>query len=559
VIIKSITPHYIGGFFEATEIDVDPSVTVFTGPNDTGKSCALNAFRILCIRQRLLESDVHKDRFGKHQGTWDTDPDVSISATLEITAASIKDGLVGGSPQAGDIVQLRYQGNSHNNGYQIQRVRRPKTAVPVTSISLKTLPKIAQLRPEADIRSSISLTSMNQAEEQLLKLAFGAQFVPPALTNLSQAARSQRLDRAGANLNNKLKQFFPSALPFEFKLYEVGSDGKTIGVSLVDGVQGYVEVGLRGTGIRRLLSLMTLLLQEVSPAEYTVVLLDEPETSLHADAQHQLRRTLEQLAQNPKIQVIYATHSPSMVNPAHPERIRVFSRHLVGDVGTSKVKTLSHAENFQGVRVSLGLTPADSLLYGLVTIVVEGDTEVRCLGPLLRKLDHERVAGFQGLSALLESSHFVCGWGSSISYYCKLARDQNARPIAFLDGDKRREAEDLKKHRVPTIELPRDSEFEQIVPPARYVAAVAEEVEALELPAEKLTSEAFNTWLAAAGLPDRLMFSKQVELWAEQVTGRSFCKHSVMLRAINLTPATEIDTRTLRELADAIRNEFNPK
>lgn len=557
MIIRSITPHHVGGFYEATKIDVDPTVTVFTGPNDTGKSCAINAVRILCTRQRLVESDVHKDRFGKHQGTWDTDPDVSISATLEVTADSIKDGFVAGSPQPGDIVQVRYQGNSQNHGYQVQKVRRLKATAPNGSVSIKKLPKIAQLRPEADIRSSISLTSMNPAEEQLLKLAFGAQFVPPALTNLSQAARSQRLDRAGASLNNKLKQFFPSDLPFEFKLYEVGSDGKAIGVSLLDGVQGYVEVGLRGTGIRRLLSLMTLLLQEVSPDEYTVVLLDEPETSLHADAQHQLRRTLEQLAQNPKIQVIFATHSPSMVNPAHPERVRVFSRHLVGDVGTSKVTALSHAENFQRVRVSLGLTPADSLLYGLVTVVVEGDTEVRCVGPLLRKLDTEGIAGFAGIGALLESSHFVCGWGSSISYYCKLARDQNARPIAFLDGDKRREAGDLRRDGIPTIELPTDSEIEQVVPAARYIAAVAEEAAALEIQSEQLTPDAFNAWVAAAGLPDRMMFSKRIERWCEFVVGRSFCKHSVMLRAINLTPATEIDAGVLRELADAIRHEFN--
>jgi len=557
VIIKSITPRHIGGFYEATKIDIAPTVTVFTGPNDAGKSCALNAIRIFCTRQRLVESDVHKDRFGKHQGTWDTDPDVSISAALEITEDSIKDGLVVGSPQPGDLVQVRYQGNSQSRGHQIQKIGRPKTNVPINSVSLKKLPKIAQLRPNSDIRSSINLTSMTPSEEQLLKLAFGAQFTPAALTSLTQSARSQRLDRAGTSLNSKLKKFFPSALPFEFRLYEVGSDGKEIGVSLLDGVQGYVEVGLRGTGIRRMLSLMTLLLQEVNPDEYTVVLLDEPETSLHADAQHQLRRTLEQLAQNPKIQVIYATHSPSMVNPAHPDRVRVFSRHLAEDVGTSRVATLSHGENFHGVRVSLGLTPSDSLLYGLVTIIVEGDTEARCLGPLLQKLDIEGVDGFQGVSTLLEASHFVCGWGSSISYYCKLARDQNGRPVAFLDGDKRREAEGLRRDGVQTIELPRDTEIEQIVPPERYIAAIAEEAAELEIPTERLTSEGYEAWIASADLPKRMMFSKRIERWVEETTGMSLNKHSVMERAINLTPAADIDIRTLRELADAIRKEFS--
>lgn len=557
MIIKSITPQHFGAFFAPIRIDIDPSLTVFTGANDTGKSCALRAIEVLCKRQKLVETDVHKDRFGKHEGTWETDQDVCISAVLEITAASIAGGLVSGSPQPGDVLHVRYQGNAHKHGVEVQKLRRSKSAVSAASVNVKKLPKIAQLRPDVEIRSSVTLAGMNAAEEQLLKLAFGPQFVPSALTSLSQAARSQRLDRAAAGLNAKLQSFFPNDLPFVFKLYEVGTDGAAIGISLVDGVQGYVEVGLRGTGIRRLLSLMTLLLQEVNPDEYTIVLLDEPETSLHADAQHQLRRTLEQLASGPKIQVIYATHSPSMVNPAHPERVRIFSRHLAGDVGTSKVRVLSHGENFQDVRVSLGLTPSDSLLYGLVTIIVEGDTEARCLGPLLRKLDAQGVDGFQGISTLLEASHFVCGWGSSILYYCKLARDQNGRPVAFLDGDKRREAEELKRNRISTIELARDSEFEDIVPPERYIAAVAEEAAALEISAERLTSDDYQVWHAAARLPDRMMFSKRIERWVEEITGGSLSKHSVMERAINLTPAAEIETSKLRELADAIRHEFS--
>jgi hypothetical protein len=345
-------------------------------------------------------------------------------------------------------------------------------------------------------------------------------------------------------------------MPFQFRFHEVGGDGKAIGITLVDGVQGYVEVGLRGTGVRRLLSLMGLLLQQVNPEEQTVLLLDEPETSLHADAQHQLRRTLEGLGSNPRVQVVYATHSPAMVNPAYPDRVRVFCRQTSGEIGTSKVENLSHGENFQQVRVSLGLTPSDSLLYGLVTVIVEGDTEVRCIGPLLRKLDRDGIDGFQGMSQLLESSHFVCGWGSSIHYYCKLARDQNGRPIAFLDGDKRREGGALRQDGIPTIELPKGTEFEEIVPKSLYIRALAEEAGALDLDAAELTIDAYNEWLAASSLPASMFFSKRVDAWVQSVLGRGLSKHAVMERAIALTPSAEVHVTTLRELAAAIRNEF---
>lgn len=559
MIFRAIIPEHVGPFSSETIIGLEPDVTVFTGPNDTGKSSALAAISMFCERTKAREEIVNTDRIGNYSNSWSTDPDIRVSADIEVTQNAVKAGYFGSGFHAGDLVRVQVALNNPQNGYQTISVKRGDSLVTGPSLVIKQAPKVVRLTPEAIVRNEIDLKHMTVGEQRLLKLAFGRKFAPESIQALSAYARGMSLDRAREKVNAKLKAFFPTTLPFEFRFTDIGGEGKTIGVSLVDHVQGYTSVGVRGSGIRQMLSLMGLILQEVDSNAPTIILLDEPEMSLHADAQHQLRRTLERLAERQTIQVIYATHSPSMVNPLHPERVRVFSRCVKDEKATSTVDRLSYGENFQQVRVSLGLTPSDSLLYGLVTILVEGDTEARCLGPLLRKLGNERVAGFEGVSAILESCHFVCGWGDSISYYCRLARAQNANPIIFLDGDKTTLAEKLRTedNPVPVIELPHGTEFEELVPLGRYVAAVAEQINSYGVDATALTSENFERWCADKNLPKRMMFSKRIDRWVTDTLDTSFNKHGVMEAAISSTPVAEIETKSLNELVKVIHQQFS--
>lgn len=559
MLIRSISPQHIGPFSTATKIEIDKEITIFTGPNDSGKSCALSAIKMLCDRTKGEERHVNMDRIGKHAGPWNTDPNILISAEIEVTETSVTDKLITGRLQPGDVLNCQYPLNSPSQGYKLQRIRRGPKNVPKTgAMAIRKLPKIVEFRSESIIRSIIDLAQPTAPENHLLKLAFGAEFVPKAIQELSVHSRGIQLDRAKEALNLRLRRFFPRGMRFEFRLTDIAGEGKHIGVSLVDDVNGFSPVENRGSGVKRLLALMGLLLQEVDPNENTILLLDEPETSLHADAQHQIRRVLEEIAKITKVQVVYATHSPAMVNPAHPERLRVFSRHLNSDVATTKVETPAYGENFQRVRTSLGITPSDSLLYGLVTVLVEGDTEARCLGSLLRRLDEENIDGFEGLTRLLESCHFVCGGGDSISYYCKLAADQNASPIVFLDGDKPNIVRKLRDERpgVPVIPLPEGAEFENLVPPERYITALAASLQSHDIDTAQITIDAFNTWSEESKLHERMLFSKRINRWVEDLTGGSYNKHAVMDAAIKLTPVDELQTASLRELAQTVRMQF---
>jgi AAA ATPase domain len=326
-------------------------------------------------------------------------------------------------------------------------------------------------------------------------------------------------------------------------------------VSIVDEYTGLTPIGYRGTGVRRIIGLMGELLALKSTDQFTYILIDEPENSLHADAQHALRHVLEQLAKSGLIQVVYATHSPSMINTMRPGSIRVLSRSRDGDQAASVVENKAFGTNYYRVRSSLGLNPSDSLLYAPVTVIVEGATEVMCIPDVLMRLKAAEQAGFDDLEDLLSHTHFLDGEGDSYEYMCRLASSQNATPVLFLDGDKTESvAATRSKHpNVKVIQLQKDSEFEQIVPKERYIEAVAS---VLGDNTGTITLHEFEKWSVAQR--KKLGFSKLVERWLQdEHDAKPLYKPIVMKKAIELTDVGDLVQRdAFRDLVAAIRDSL---
>ncbi|MBB5037221.1 ATP-dependent nuclease [Prosthecobacter dejongeii] len=73
-------------------------------------------------------------------------------------------------------------------------------------------------------------------------------------------------------------------------------------------------------------SAVMLLLHELSYAKKgSLLLLDEPETSLHPGAQEELMRYLASICIKQRIQIVFCTHSPTLINGLPPAAIKVFS------------------------------------------------------------------------------------------------------------------------------------------------------------------------------------------------------------------------------------------
>ncbi|WP_157514168.1 AAA family ATPase [Nocardia concava] len=89
---------------------------------------------------------------------------------------------------------------------------------------------------------------------------------------------------------------------------------------------GYTEAWA-GSGEFAVIRLVTFISECL---ENSLVLLDEPEVSLHPGAQYRLMEFLVDSAKKKRLQIVIATHSPTIVNTLPPDAIKVLDRR-VGD------------------------------------------------------------------------------------------------------------------------------------------------------------------------------------------------------------------------------------
>lgn len=345
-------------------------------------------------------------------------------------------------------------------------------------------------------------------------------------------------------------------MPIELRLSAAGKR-ENLAVMLQDGHDGFTPLGYRGSGVRRVVTLLAALMEHDLTKDY-IILIDEPETSLHADSQHFLRTLLEELASRPTVQVIYATHSPSMINVMRPHSLRLLSRVTRDGKATSVINNRPFQENYLPIRSSLGLNPADSLLYAPLTIIVEGDTEVIGLQLLLKKLMDQKVAGFEDTERLLSQTHILNGMGDKFTFMCELAKSQGAKPILFLDGDKKRRLREKKVAEqlsgVPTITLDDGKEFEQLLSDDTYFRAIANY---LGDTSGDINPVAFRTWEQSETLPTQMVFTKRVNRWLESKSLPDLDKVAVIRRAIAASDVANIDTSPLLELVKQMKESFS--
>lgn len=127
-----------------------------------------------------------------------------------------------------------------------------------------------------------------------------------------------------------------------------------------------------------------------------IVLLDEPALVLHARAQRDFLEFIDDTLAR-EHQVIYTTHSPFMVDPAHLERVRVVE-DMGPDVGARvKAQLMSRdPDTLSPLQGALGYDIAQNIFVGPDNLVVEGLSDYTYLTVVSEVL---RAAGGYSLSA----------------------------------------------------------------------------------------------------------------------------------------------------------------
>jgi hypothetical protein len=406
-----------------------------------------------------------------------------------------------------------------------------------------------------EIRTEIPLEQMTSPKRALLRIAFGKDIHPGEFTQLTKLQRRGAVKQAEDRLNDRLAQFLPETLHYRFVLEPPSEPRPMVEIGLLDAHGGYSALGQRGAGLRKMINLLGRLAVENIGSGSTLLLLDEPENSLHADAQHALRYALEQLGELESVQIIYATHSSAMINPMRPENVRLLRRVQRNQQAWTVFDNKPVTDNFAVVRTSLGISPADSLLYCPVTILVEGATEARCIPKLLRRLCEAKISGFEDVLELLGNCLVVSVRGDSFASQCTLAKGFNVIPVVYADGDKAKQAQQQLRANHSGVEIitPADPthEAEHLVSTAAYFRALTK---FLDKPEEEVNETKFNEWDAAAQLNPKMMFSKRIRRWVEDNFDPNFSgKPEILFDACREVRIEEVQTESLLRLVDAIR------
>jgi AAA ATPase domain len=150
----------------------------------------------------------------------------------------------------------------------------------------------------------------------------------------------------------------------------------------------------RSSGFRWFFSFLAAFSHYEQRDEPIIILLDEPGLGLHARAQHDFLRFIEQRLAK-KCQVLYTTHSPFLVQPAHLERAR-----LVQDEGRKKGSRVSSdilsidKDTLFPLQAALGYDLAQHLFVAPHNLVVEGTSDYTYL---LLMSEHLKAMGRVGL------------------------------------------------------------------------------------------------------------------------------------------------------------------
>lgn len=221
--------------------------------------------------------------------------------------------------------------------------------------------------------------------------------------------------------------------------YQVDADYMRVWVS-DDLNPSEIELDQRSAGMQYFFSFFLVFLVEAEDAHVnSILLLDEPGTSLHGTAQAKIVEFLRKLAEDN--QVIYTAHSPFMIDADHLEAIRpVYEDPGTGETRISDDVWPKDKEALFPLQAALGYQLAQSLFISKRQALFEGITDYW----IFKSLDY--AAGATGREALHPSIILTPSGGASrMMPLASMLLGHEVDVAAVLDGDEpgRREGKKL--------------------------------------------------------------------------------------------------------------------
>ncbi|MFC7774064.1 ATP-dependent nuclease [Flavobacterium sp. GCM10027622] len=166
-------------------------------------------------------------------------------------------------------------------------------------------------------------------------------------------------------------------------------------------------------------------IQEDQDSNY-ILLLDEPGLNLHASAQADLLRFLEDLSE--KYQIVYSTHSPFMIVSDKLQRVRTVLETDKGSIISNSVQEKDPNTLFP-LQAALGYNIAQNLFISKKNLLVEGVSDLIYLQTMSAILEG---AGKEGLKP--EITIVPTGGLEKVSTFISLLRGNDLQNVSLLDS-----------------------------------------------------------------------------------------------------------------------------
>ena len=280
------------------------------------------------------------------------------------------------------------------------------------------------------------------------------------------------LEKTSDKVNELLKNFIPSIngtkITLDDNIYPQRFYRRhSFSVEINDGVNTPLE--RKGSGLQSMIALF--LAQYVSEtlhkSENFILAIDEPESHLHPQGIHDIKKILDDIALNN--QVIIATHSPLLAETNNPHKNIIVKDNYAQE-----------AEHIKKVRDTLGVHPTDNLISAEMVLLVEGASDENMLPHILSLQSAVLKDAIRDHRLVIQS----CGGTHQMGHYVNFMRNQLCNIHVFVDDDEAgkqfiremKQKGNIKESEFTILRMPGlpNSEIENLFKPDVYSSVIAE-------------------------------------------------------------------------------------
>jgi predicted ATP-dependent endonuclease of OLD family len=240
---------------------------------------------------------------------------------------------------------------------------------------------------------------------------------------------SKLLDEASKKLTGILNRQWNQGRDLVWMLKHTGTNGNHIEIRIKDPAVNsrYTRPSLRSSGFRTYFQTsMVISARTANNTNHSYIyLFDEPGIYLHPNAQLDLQRSYESIAEN--AQILYTTHSLFLINKNYPERNKVISKSSEG----TKINQKPYLKNWKSVRESLGILMSNNFLIAEKSLIVEGASDIIYVLETIKKL---KSTGDIDID-LNDLSIIDAGNSQNYVAMTKMMLSEGRKIVALLDGD----------------------------------------------------------------------------------------------------------------------------